>query len=58
MSELFDGDEDVIEINDEFEEVNVDLNATEKVDVDARRRLENLLEEKRLSKELDDFSDY
>lgn len=59
MSDLFEANEDdVIEVGEEFEEVNVDLAMSEKMDVDARRRLENLLDEKRLKEELDDFLDY
>lgn len=61
MSDIFEDDEEeVIELVDDFEEVEVD---TEEADIsgvslDARRRLENMLEEKRLRDELDDFVDY
>jgi hypothetical protein len=62
MSELFEEDEeDVIEVVDDFEEVEVDTEITEIPNggsLDARRRLENMLEEKRLRDELDDFVDY
>lgn len=59
MSDLFEANEDdVIEVGEEFDEVNVDLAMTEKMDIDARRRLENLLDERRLQEELDDFLDY
>jgi hypothetical protein len=58
MSELFD-EEDLVEeeliVNSEEEvKIDVDENST----LDARRRLENMLEEKRLRDELDDFVDY
>ena len=62
MSELFEEDEEeVIEVVDDFEEVEVDTEITEIPNggnLDARRRLENMLEEKRLRDELDDFVDY
>jgi hypothetical protein len=61
MSDIFEDDEEeVIEIGEEFEDVEVDpeeVDATG-VSLDARRRLENMLEEKRLREELDDFVDY
>jgi len=58
MSDLFEED-DLVEsefVNSE-EEV-VDLDVSEDTTLDARRRLENMLEEKRLRDELDDFVDY
>ncbi|KTD46179.1 PA3496 family putative envelope integrity protein [Legionella quateirensis] len=61
MTDLFEEDEEeIIEVVDDFEDVEVD---TEFADIpanglDARRRLENMLEEKRLRDELDDFVDY
>jgi len=62
MSELFEEDEEeVIEVTEDFEEiVEVDTEITEVPggSLDARRRLENMLEEKRLRDELDDFVDY
>lgn len=61
MSELFEEDEEeIIEVVDDFEEVEVDTEITEmpNCSLDARRRLENMLEEKRLRDELDDFVDY
>ena len=61
MSELFEEDEEeVIEVVEDFEEVEVDTESTEtpNCSLDARRRLENMLEEKRLRDELDDFVDY
>ncbi|MBA2652771.1 MAG: hypothetical protein H0U73_10960 [Tatlockia sp.] len=58
MTELFD-EEELVEgeafVNSE-EEVVIDIN--EDTTLDARRRLENMLEEKRLRDELDDFVDY
>ncbi|KTD56478.1 PA3496 family putative envelope integrity protein [Legionella shakespearei] len=61
MSDLFEEDEEeVIEVLDDFEDVEVDEEIVEVpgVGLDARRRLENMLEEKRLRDELDDFVDY
>ena len=56
MSELFEDEEDAALVADE------DIVATEDViqstTFDARRRLESLLDEKRLHNELDDFLDY
>ena len=62
MSELFEESEDeVIEAVEGFdEEVDVEAQLDESVNagLDARRRLENMLDEKRLRDELDDFVDY
>lgn len=54
MTDLFE-DEEILE-GDEFEDVELDA----EVDpgLDARRRLEKMLEERRLQDELDDFVDY
>jgi hypothetical protein len=56
MSELFEDEEDMALVAEE------DIVATEDViqctTFDARRRLESLLDEKRLHNELDDFLDY
>lgn len=60
MSELFDDNED------DLNEAEIFVNSEEEIDADlcehstlnARRRLESMLEEKRLRKELDDFVDY
>ncbi|CEG58718.1 PA3496 family putative envelope integrity protein [Legionella fallonii] len=60
MSELFEEDEEeVIEVVDDFDDVEIDTEITEtpSASLDARRRLENMLEEKRLREELDDFLD-
>jgi hypothetical protein len=66
MSDLFeDDDEDTgVETGDEFVDVDGEVEVTPEVDaathrdLDARRRLESMLDEKRLRDELDDFSDY
>jgi len=56
MSELFEDEEDMALVAEEH------IVATDEViqcsTFDARRRLENLLDEKRLHNELDDFLDY
>ncbi|MBA2709354.1 MAG: hypothetical protein H0U57_01990 [Tatlockia sp.] len=57
MSELFDEDDLVEEIFVDSEE-KVDIVIEVKPTLDARRLLENMLEEKRLRDELDDFVDY
>ena len=59
MSELFDNPEDEKEELDEFaEDIAPVLDEEEEpLFSDARRRLENLLEEKRLRAELEDFID-
>lgn len=58
MTELFEDDE-IDEVDGSFnaEEI-VDIDTPENVILDARRRLEKKLEEKRLREELDDFVDY
>ena len=59
MSELFDEEVEkslVIDSTDEIEE-EVSLNLKSESSFDARRRLERLLEEKRLRDELEDFLD-
>lgn len=66
MSDLFEeDDEDTgVEVGDNFDDVENELDAEPDVDeathrdLDARRRLENMLDEKRLRDELDDFGDY
>jgi hypothetical protein len=66
MSDLFEEEEDaVVEVSDDFvdadDEVDVRAEVTETVpnSLDARRRLEKILDEKRLLEELeDDFEDY
>lgn len=66
MSDLFEeDDEDTgVEVGDNFDDVESELDAAAEVDeamhrdLDARRRLENMLDEKRLRDELDDFGDY
>ena len=62
MSELFEDEEEKESIaEDEFvevEEVVSNSRQQQRPNADARRRLENLLEEKRLRDELEDFLDY
>lgn len=61
MSDLFEEDEvEVSEVVEDFEEIDDEAEITETPaqGLDARRRLENMLEEKRLRDELDDFVDY
>lgn len=65
MSDLFEEDEDaVVAVGEDFidvdGEVDLETEVTEIVPpgLDARRRLENMLDEKRLRDELDDFVDY
>jgi hypothetical protein len=58
MSDLFE-DEEGKDLNAEEEVEEVEkINHDSKHFSDARRRLENLLEEKRLRDELEDFTDY
>lgn len=59
MTDIFEED-DLIE-NEAFESADeeiVDIDTSETATLDARRRLEKMLEEKRLRDELDDFVDY
>ncbi len=60
MSDIFEDDEtELLVLDDNFTDLEVDTDVSEVNDsLDARRRLENLLEEKRLQDELDDFVDY
>jgi hypothetical protein len=58
MTDLFEDDDSIIS-DDAFKpEEHVDIDASEILVLDARRRLEQKLEEKRLRDELDDFIDY
>jgi hypothetical protein len=61
MSDLFDDGEDekTLIVDDEVEDVEevVEDNRSKPVNSDARRRLEALMEEKRLQSELDDYLD-
>jgi hypothetical protein len=59
MSDIFEEDEG-IEVVEDFDKVEVDGDLIEVSNngLDARRRLENMLDEKRLREELDDFVDY
>ena len=59
MSELFDDDEQDLISEDEFAEPEEAIANTRDLGAsDARRRLESLLEEKRLRDELEDYLDY
>lgn len=64
MSEMFDEEDSDLVEPEAFVNSEVELNLEEEMDIpenvtlDARRRLENMLEEKRLRDELDDFIDY
>lgn len=65
MSDLFEDDEDdVVEVGEDFVDVDSELDVEAEVmetvprGLDARRRLEKMLDEKRLRDELDDFGDY
>lgn len=58
MSELFDEEGDLIVQDPFLPEDKVTVDASDVTILDARRRLEMMLEEKRLRDELDDFSEY
>ena len=65
MSDLFEEDEDVVgvDVGDDSEgqeevDVGSEIDEVAPRDLDARRRLESMLDEKRLRDELDDFVDY
>ena len=69
MSDLFEEDDaSSVDVGDDFIDVDVEgdvdvepepeTDVTAQNDLDARRRLENMLDEKRLRDELDDFGDY
>jgi hypothetical protein len=65
MSELFEdedkaivAEEEVVEVEADAEAEEIILDARQRPSSDARRRLEDLLEEKRLRDELEDFLDY
>ncbi|KTC68130.1 hypothetical protein Lbir_2732 [Legionella birminghamensis] len=58
MTDLFDEDELLDEEGFVNTDEEVDIDEGESAILDARRRLENMLEEKRLREELDDFMDY
>jgi hypothetical protein len=61
MSDLFEEDtEEVLEVEESFDDLQVDDEGdpSDVGGLDARRRLESILEEKRLQEELDDFIDY
>lgn len=61
MSNLFEeNEEEVLEGASDFEDIELDAELDEPPGegLDARRRLEHMLEEKRLRDDLDDFVDY
>ncbi|WP_419420324.1 PA3496 family putative envelope integrity protein [Legionella sp. D16C41] len=59
MSDLFDEDDDLLEeVFSPEDSLPLDTDIAENTILDARRRLEQALEEKRLRDELDDFVDY
>ena len=61
MADLFEDDEvEIIESSEHFADLEVDAKTVKVTDsiLDSRRRLENMLEERRLREELDDFADY
>ncbi|KTD21076.1 PA3496 family putative envelope integrity protein [Legionella londiniensis] len=60
MSELFDDEEekDLIAEDEFVDPEEILIENTQSSFSDARRRLENLLEEKRLKDEIEDFFDY
>ncbi len=58
MTELFDEEENDAVADGFVAEEVVDIDVSEGITLDARRRLEKKLEEKRLREELDDFVDY
>lgn len=60
MTDLFDDEGEIIESGEHFADLEVDADVTEVGDgtLDARRRLEKMLEDRRLRDELDDFVDY
>lgn len=62
MSDLFEDDEDTGSVvGNDFDNVDDEINSSTEIeeaihrDLDARRRLENMLDEKRLRDELEDF---
>jgi hypothetical protein len=65
MTELFEEDEKIVTADDEVIEAEVDIESPEEpwsgdvIDLasDARRRLENMLDERKLRDELDDYFD-
>ncbi len=67
MSELFDddaedkaliADDEIVEVVDEVDDEVIIQDSRQRTTPDARRRLEKLLEDKRLQDELEDFLDY
>jgi hypothetical protein len=58
MSELFDDEEKALVVEDEAVEAEVVVDNRNRNLSDARRRLENLMDDKRLRDELEDYLDY
>lgn len=61
MSDIFENEDSVsIEMADDFDEADIDVDVASAFanGLDARRRLESLLDEKRLRDELEDFVDF
>ena len=58
MSELFDEEDKIKLVEDESVDIEEIVEVCPPSTSDARRRLEKLMEEKRLRDELKDFSDY
>ena len=57
MSELFDDEDKALIVEDEVVETEVAIDSRHRSLLDARRRLENLMDEKRLRDELEDYLD-
>lgn len=60
MTELFESNDEDLASEDPFvsPDADIELDNSENIILDARRRLEKMLEERRLRNELDDFGDY
>lgn len=58
MSDLFDDEVDLSDDVVSTDDNTLSLDASEITILDARRRLEKMLEDRRLREELDDFVDY
>lgn len=56
MTDFF--EEELIEVTEDFEEVDTESVETVVNGLDARRKLEHMLDEKRLRDELEDLVDY
>jgi hypothetical protein len=60
MTDLFEDDEEELVESGELDDLDVEVDLGDASDgtLDSRRRLEQMLEERRLRDELDDFVDY